>query len=86
MRRPPTPLGALGRHRRLSRHVTLTLIVLLVIALIGASPLALVLLDTKSVNWDHLSAIGQSYGAVSAILSAAAPDLRPAWGEPRRAI
>jgi hypothetical protein len=43
-----------------------------VVALIGLSPLALALIDTDRVDWNRLSSIDQSYGAVSAILSAAA--------------
>jgi hypothetical protein len=50
----------------------MTAVVALAIVSIVASPMALLLLDTRDVDWNRLSSIGQSYGAVSAILSAAA--------------
>ena len=62
--------------QRLARHLGLGMIVLLAIALIVASPLALILIDRKGVDWDRLSSIGQSYGAISAILSATPPAKR----------
>ena len=61
-----------GSNRRVLRHVGLALVVVFAVILIGASPLALLLVDSKSVDWTRLSSIGQSYGAISAVLSAAA--------------
>jgi hypothetical protein len=42
------------------------------ILLIVFSPLALSILDDGQRNWERLSLIGQSYGAISAVLAAAA--------------
>ncbi|BCB79753.1 hypothetical protein GCM10022251_40150 [Phytohabitans flavus] len=42
------------------------------VALIVLSPLALPILDDSDRDWERLSLIGQSYGAISAILAAAA--------------
>jgi hypothetical protein len=54
------------------RRLSLAIVVLAAVMLIVASPLALLLLDSDRVDWNRLSSIGQSYGAISAILSAAA--------------
>jgi hypothetical protein len=43
-----------------------------VIILIVFSPLALQVLDDDNRDWERLSLIGQSYGAISAVLAAAA--------------
>jgi hypothetical protein len=52
--------------------VGIILVFLSVAVLIVASPLILILVDTDNIDWNRLSSIGQSYGAVSALLSAAA--------------
>jgi hypothetical protein len=49
--------------------VTLILVMLLVVGLIGASPLALNGFQGAKDHWERLSFIGQTYGAASAILS-----------------
>src|SRR3954452_24166530 len=58
------------------RVLTLLLILLAVAGALGAvlvSPVALTWLPTmRSADWAHLSDVGQTYGAASAILSAAA--------------
>lgn len=63
---------ALRSRPRLARRLAGTLLVILIVGMIALSPLALVALNNKRVDWERLSAIGQSYGAVSAILSAVA--------------
>jgi hypothetical protein len=42
------------------------------VALIAFSPLALTIIDDGDRDWERLSLIGQSYGAISAVLTAAA--------------
>jgi hypothetical protein len=61
--------------RHLTRAATAALVAVLVVAVVLAvliSPLIVNLLDTENRDWLRLSAIGQAYGAVSALLSAAA--------------
>ena len=60
--------GAPGSSR-ISLIVILLLIVVLSVGLIGASPLALDVFDGSTSHWNRLSAIGQTYGAASAVLS-----------------
>lgn len=60
--------GAPGSSR-VSLIVILLLIVVLSVGLIGASPLALDVFHGSTSHWNRLSAIGQTYGAASAILS-----------------
>lgn len=55
-------------HRRSAVAATL-LVVLLGVALIGLSPLALGLFHGATTQWERLSFIGQTYGAASAIIS-----------------
>ena len=45
------------------------LVLILAIALIGASPLALDLFGGETPHWERLSFIGQTYGAASALLA-----------------
>ncbi|GLH95876.1 hypothetical protein Pa4123_11480 [Phytohabitans aurantiacus] len=49
-----------------------SILLILAVALIVASPLALRFLDSEEHDWERLSLIGQSYGAISAVLAAAA--------------
>jgi hypothetical protein len=65
-------MGIARSHRRLFLRLTRALIVLMALALIALSPLALLAINTDRVDWNRLSSIGQSYGAISAVLSAAA--------------
>jgi len=60
--------GAPGSSR-VSLIVILLLIVVLSVGLIGASPLALDVFQGSTSHWNRLSAIGQTYGAASAVLS-----------------
>jgi ABC-type sulfate transport system permease component len=60
--------GAPGSNR-VSLIVILLLIVVLSVGLIGASPLALDTFRGSTSYWNRLSAIGQTYGAASAVLS-----------------
>jgi hypothetical protein len=58
-----------------ARAAFLSIIILLIIASVGlvvASPWALQKLGDSKVNWGRLSDIGQTYGAVSAIIAAIA--------------
>lgn len=57
------------RSSRVSLIVILLLIVVLSVGLIGASPLALDAFRGSTSHWNRLSAIGQTYGAASAVLS-----------------
>lgn len=52
--------------------MVILLLVLVSVGLVAASPLALRALDRNSneINWDRLSEIGATYGAVSAIIAA----------------
>lgn len=59
-----------GGGRRTTLAVLLTLLVLLTVGLVGASPVALDLFDGDAARWERLSFIGQTYGAASALLSA----------------
>ena len=59
-----------GRGRRTTPAVLLTLFVVLIVGLAGASPVALDLFDGDAARWERLSFIGQTYGAASALLSA----------------
>ena len=54
---------------RVSLIVILLLIVVLSVGLIGASPLALDIFRGSTSHWNRLSAIGQTYGVASAVLS-----------------
>lgn len=54
---------------KVSLVVILLLIVVLSVGLIGASPLALDAFHGSTSHWNRLSAIGQTYGAASAVLS-----------------
>lgn len=47
----------------------LVLVALLIVGLIGASPLALDGFQRTRTHWERLSFIGQTYGAASAVLS-----------------
>ncbi|HKT04895.1 MAG TPA: DUF6082 family protein [Rugosimonospora sp.] len=58
--------------RRTVRRLARVLIALAALVLICLSPLALLAIDTNRIDWNRLSSIGQSYGAISAVLSAAA--------------
>lgn len=49
--------------------IVILLIVVLSIGLIGASPFALDAFRGSTSYWNRLSAIGQTYGAASAVLS-----------------
>lgn len=60
--------GAPGSSR-VSLSVILLLIVVLSVGLIGASPLVLDSFHGSTSHWNRLSAIGQTYGAASAVLS-----------------
>src|SRR3569833_2312821 len=60
--------GAPGSSR-VSLIVILLLIVVLSGGLIGASPLALDVFQGSTSHWNRLSAIGQTYGAASAVQS-----------------
>jgi hypothetical protein len=51
---------------------TIALVALLAIVLVVVSPFVMGALDNGKTDWDRLSSIGQSYGAISALLSAAA--------------
>jgi hypothetical protein len=64
--------GFVRSHRRLVLRLTRLVITLLALALIALSPLALLAINTNRIDWNRLSSIGQSYGAISAVLSAAA--------------
>src|SRR2546430_1625022 len=55
-----------------ARSVLIALILLLGIALIALSPVVLGAFPGETVRWERLSFIGQTYGAVSAIVSVAA--------------
>jgi hypothetical protein len=67
------PLAGLNRsRRRLVERLARLFIVLLALTIIVFSPLALLALNTNRIDWNRLSSIGQSYGAISAVLSAAA--------------
>jgi hypothetical protein len=59
-----------GGGRRTTLAVLLTLLILLTVGLVGASPVALDLFDGDAARWERLSFIGQTYGAASALLSA----------------
>jgi hypothetical protein len=58
-----------ARASRTTLTLTLVLVMLLVVGLIGASPLALNGFRGAKEHWERLSFIGQTYGAASAILS-----------------
>lgn len=65
-----------GRHRasvaRPLLFVVILVLVLVSVSLVIVSPLALRSLDDGGQDWSRLSAIGQTYGAVSAIIAAIA--------------
>lgn len=54
------------------RHLVILLLVLVSIGLVVASPWALRALGGSNLDWSRLSNIGQTYGAVSAIIAAVA--------------
>jgi len=65
------------RWKRGSRHgafwAVLGLLVLAIIGLVAASPIALSRLsNVKNVDWSKLSLVGQTYGAVSAVIASLA--------------
>ncbi|MGW2821681.1 DUF6082 family protein [Streptomyces sp. NPDC001443] len=67
---PDRPVRSNGPVRRHASTLSLTLAVLVVLALVILSPFSLVLLaDNDGVNWDSLSTVGQTYGAISAVLA-----------------
>jgi Family of unknown function (DUF6082) len=62
-------LTHIGR-RRIFTNVLILIIILMSSGLVALSPLALTYLNVKkSTDWDRLSAIGQTYGATSALLA-----------------
>jgi hypothetical protein len=71
-RRPLPQTGATLRLLyRASRPATITLLSVIILALITLSPLTLTIIARRrGIDWSQLSNIGQSYGAISAILSA----------------
>jgi hypothetical protein len=66
------PPGLIATPRLSAGHVATTLALITTILLIVFSPLALSILDDGQRDWERLSLIGQSYGAISAVLAAAA--------------
>jgi hypothetical protein len=57
-----------GRHR-IFVNILIILVILISSGLVALSPLALTYLNVrKSADWGQLSAIGQTYGAASALL------------------
>jgi hypothetical protein len=58
--------------RRFALNATMTVGLIAIIGLVIVSPFALVELAHSRLNWSQLSNIGQTYGAVSALLSSLA--------------
>ncbi|MFI0483382.1 DUF6082 family protein [Actinomadura sp. 9N215] len=64
------PSVRMGRRRL--RNLSLSLLTLVVVGLIGASPWALRAFEGPTARWERLSFIGQTYGAASALVAAVA--------------
>ncbi|GGS47925.1 hypothetical protein GCM10010156_03360 [Planobispora rosea] len=58
-----------GLPSRILTTVLFLVVVVLVSGLVAISPLALDVLGAQADNWEHLSLIGQTYGAASTLLS-----------------
>ncbi|GGV02175.1 hypothetical protein GCM10010182_19730 [Actinomadura cremea] len=56
--------------RRRVTKLNVTLLAIVAIGLIGASPWALRVFDGSTAHWERLSFIGQTYGAASALVAA----------------
>lgn len=72
-RRLRLPASSRDRVVRNALYLALLLAALAVVGLVALSPLALTILDrTRPTDWGRLSDIGQTYGAVSAVIAALA--------------
>jgi hypothetical protein len=66
----PKSTAALRLIRHASRPATITVLVFGTFCVTTLSPLTLTIVARRDINWSKLSNVGQSYGAISAILSA----------------
>jgi hypothetical protein len=62
----------MNMRQRLHRSAATTILILIAITMVLLSPLALPALDDQQRDWERLSLIGESYGAISAVLGASA--------------
>src|SRR5690242_17908419 len=57
---------------RFWRSIVITIAIVGIVGVVASSPFLLLPLSNELDSWDRLSAMGQAYGAISAVLSALA--------------